>query len=47
LNSGWIADLFPKEDVEAMIGNLRNEAKGLGVADNPDALKDYFLQTMK
>jgi len=27
LNSGWISDLFPKEDVEAMMGNLRNEAK--------------------
>jgi len=47
LNSGWIADLFPKEDVEAMIGNLRNEAKGNGCADNQDALKEYFLQSMK
>jgi len=33
LNSGWISDLFPKEDVEAMIGNLRNEAKANGVPD--------------
>lgn len=47
LNSGWIADLFPKEDVEAMIGNLRNEAKGNGCADNQEALTGYFLQTMK
>jgi dynein heavy chain len=43
LNSGWIADLFPKEDVEAMINNLRNEAKGCGVADNLEALTGYFL----
>jgi len=43
LNSGWIADLFPKEDVEAMINNLRNEAKGNGVADNFEALTGYFL----
>lgn len=24
LNSGWVSDLFPKEDFEAMVGNLRN-----------------------
>lgn len=35
LNSGWISDLFPKEDFDAMISNLRNEAKGNGVPDNP------------
>jgi len=47
LNSGWIADLFPKEDVEAMIQGLRNEAKGNGVADNSESLKGYFMQQMK
>lgn len=34
LNSGWISDLFPKEDFDAMVSNLRNEAKGNGVPDN-------------
>lgn len=24
LNSGWVSDLFSKEDFEAMVGNLRN-----------------------
>ncbi len=24
LNSGWISDLFPKEDFDALIGNIRN-----------------------
>lgn len=38
LNSGWIFDLFPKEDFEGMIGNNRGEAKGLGIPDNMDAL---------
>jgi len=33
LNSGWISDLFPKEDVEAMISNIRNEAKSAGIPD--------------
>lgn len=47
LNNGWIQDLFPKEDVDAMIGNLRNEAKGNGVADTLEALTEYFLSKMK
>lgn len=34
LNSGWIFDLFPKEDTDTLIGNLRNEAKGEGVDVN-------------
>jgi len=33
LNSGWIFDLFPKEDFDGMVGNNRAEAKGAGVAD--------------
>lgn len=28
LNSGWISDLFIKEDVDGLISNMRNEAKG-------------------
>jgi len=30
--------LFPKEDVDAMMGNLRNEAKAAGVPDQADKL---------
>ena len=33
LNSGWIFDLFSKEDSDGMIGNVRNEAKGFGIPD--------------
>lgn len=47
LNNGWIQDLFPKEDVDAMIGGLRNEAKGAGVVDTADAMMGYFLDKMK
>jgi dynein heavy chain len=43
LSSGWISDLFPKEDVENMVSNLRNEAKGMGTPDTPEALTNYFL----
>ena len=34
LNSGWIFDLFPKEDYENMVQGLRNEAKGVGIPDS-------------
>lgn len=34
LNSGWISDLFSKEDFDALLSNIRGEAKGNGVADN-------------
>jgi dynein heavy chain len=43
LNNGWISDLFPKEDVDALIGGLRNEAKGNGVPDTPEAMRAYFM----
>ena len=47
LNNGWVQDLFPKEDVDAMVSNLRNEAKGAGVPDTQDAMLGYFLETVK
>jgi len=47
LNSGWISDLFIKEDVDGLVGNLRNEAKGQGVPDQIDALTSYFLDKMR
>jgi dynein heavy chain len=47
LNNGWIQDLFPKEDVDAMIGGLRNEAKGAGVQDTADSLQAYFLDRVR
>lgn len=30
-----------------MVGNLRAEAKGNGIADTPEAMMGYFLQKMK
>jgi dynein heavy chain len=47
LNSGWIADLFPKEDFEALVNNLRNEAKGNGIIDTQENIFNYFYDKMK
>lgn len=44
LNSGWVFDLFPKEDFDGMVSNVRNEAKAAGIfADNIDMLTTFFL----
>lgn len=37
LSSGWIFDLFPKEEVDGFVGNIRNEAKGLGIPEAQEA----------
>jgi len=47
LSSGYIAGLFPNEDVTAMAGNLRNEMKGLGIVETPGNLMQYWLDTLK
>ena len=43
LSSGWIPDLFPKEDMDGLFGGLRSEAKAAGVMDTPDALMEFLL----
>lgn len=47
LNSGWIFDLFSKEDYGGMISNLRNEAKAIGVPDLPEKMTGYFLDKIR
>ena len=47
LNSGWVSDLFTKEDFDALVNLIRNEAKGNGVPDQIDSLLNYFYDRMK
>jgi dynein heavy chain len=37
LSSGWISDLFPKDEIDALLGAIRGEAKAAGVPDTPEA----------
>jgi hypothetical protein len=39
--------LFPKEDVDGLIGGLRNEAKGFGVVDNTESMTAYFMDKIR
>jgi len=44
LSSGWIADLFERDEIDAMFNAIRNEAKGAGVLiDDPKEMLKYLL----
>ncbi len=47
LNSGWVSDLFTKEDFDALVNLIRGEAKSNGVPDVIESLLDYFYDRMK
>jgi dynein heavy chain len=47
ITSGWIPDLFPKEDLENIFGSIANEAKAVGIPDNPEARTNYFVSKVK
>ncbi|RYY36723.1 hypothetical protein EON62_01570, partial [archaeon] len=48
LSSGWIADLFERDELDAIYGALRNEAKSQGVmADVPDEMLKFFISRVR
>jgi dynein heavy chain len=42
LASGWIPELFPAEDLDAILQKIKAEAKGAGCGDQPDELLAFF-----
>jgi len=47
LSSGYIQDLFTKDELDAVLNGLRNEAKAMGIADSPDQLLEFFINKVK
>ncbi|TMW66638.1 hypothetical protein Poli38472_014614 [Pythium oligandrum] len=47
LSLEWIPDLSPKEDIDGLLGALRNEAKANGVPDTMDALVNSLLPRIR
>ena len=47
LAAGYIPDLFAKDEVDGIMGKIRNEAKSLGYLDTPDQLWEFFLDKIK
>lgn len=47
ISGGFIPDLYPKEELDGLIQNLRNEAKGAGYGDTIDELFKFFINKTK
>jgi len=48
LASGWISDLFERDELDAIYGSLRNEAKAAGVmADVQDEMLKFFISRVR
>jgi dynein heavy chain len=47
LSSGWIPELFPKDELDGLIGKIRSEAKQAGCNDVPDELFTFFLDKVR
>ena len=47
LSSGWIPELFAKDEMDTILGKVRAEAKSAGFADTPDVLFDFFLDKVR
>lgn len=47
LSSGWIPELFPKDELDGLVGKIRAEAKQAGCNDVPDELFNFFLDKVR
>jgi len=47
LASGFIPDLFTKDEMDMCIGGVRNEAKAAGFQDSRDALIKFFIEKVR
>jgi AAA domain (dynein-related subfamily). len=47
LTSGWIPDLFSKEELETIYGSISNDARSAGIPDDPDARLQFFISRVQ
>lgn len=47
LSSGEIADLFPSEDKDTIVNNIRPAVKGAGIIDNKDNCWNFYIQRVR
>ena len=47
LASGEIPDLFADDEVEEIIGGVRNEVKGLGMEDSRENCWSFFIDRVR
>ena len=47
MSSGYIPELFAKDEIDALIGKIRAEAKGNGVEDVPDEMFNFLVDKVR
>lgn len=47
LSSGHIPSLFSSDDMDMIFGSLRGEAKQQGIADNKEAMTEFFINNVR
>lgn len=47
LSSGYIPDLFAKDEIDSILGSLRNEAKAAGIPDSHDPMHEFFIDRVR
>jgi len=47
LSSGYIPELFAKDEIDTIFGKIRSEAKSMGVQDTPEDLMNFFINKVK
>jgi dynein heavy chain len=47
LSSGWIPGLFPKEEIDNIVGSVASAAKQAGIVDEPAARLAFFVSRVK
>jgi dynein heavy chain len=47
LSSGYIPDLFGKDEIDSILGALRPQAKAAGIPDSPDPMFEFFIDRVR
>ena len=47
MSSGYIPELFPKDELDGILGKVRSEAKQNGYEDTPDQLFEFFQDKVR
>ena len=47
LSSGYIPELFAKDEIDGILGKIRSEAKSMGVPDTPEDLMNFFINKVR
>jgi dynein heavy chain len=47
LSSGYVPEIFAKDELDEKLGKVRSEAKSMGVQDTPEDLMNFFIEKIR